>query len=275
MWPVFDFLFRKDPTGASWLPALLGLGERAEALDSIDPGPLLPELVKEERRLPAPIVRAIGTDAAIRVGKIRNAFEADIPPSEAFLRWLIAHPNRLTWPRSGGDDLKYGDQTHAKRKLLISGDAGAREEALSELASFGAKGSQRKWWAFEGFTSADCYLETESLLLLIEGKRTETVAESTSWFSGRNQVIRNLEVAKALSGGRKNFAVLLCAEGKTQLSPDCWAMSLPHFSPDEVEDLKRHYLGCVLWSDIVKSICPSLRLPETLNEAIEDLCKPK
>jgi hypothetical protein len=38
---------------------------------------------------------------------------------------------------------------------------------LSELGRLGASGSRRKWWAFEGFTSVDFFLETDALLLLI------------------------------------------------------------------------------------------------------------
>jgi hypothetical protein len=70
----------------------------------------------------------------------------------------------------------------------------------------------------ERFTSVDCLLETKSLLLLIEGKRTEAVSDSTDWFPGRNQVIWNLEVAQALAAGR-NFAVLICAELRSSCQP--------------------------------------------------------
>jgi hypothetical protein len=50
------------------------------------------------------------------------------------------------------------------------------------------------------------------LACLIEGKRTEPISDSTDWFPGRNQIIRNLEVAQALVDSRKNFAVLVCTE---------------------------------------------------------------
>jgi hypothetical protein len=33
VWPVFDWLFQDDPTGAKWLPPLLKLGSRADKVD--------------------------------------------------------------------------------------------------------------------------------------------------------------------------------------------------------------------------------------------------
>jgi hypothetical protein len=145
-----------------------------------------------------------------------------------------------------------------------------REEALKELATVGAAKSRRKWWAFEGFTSVDCRLETEALLLLIEGKRTEPVSDSTAWFPGRNQVIRNLEgaQAEALAVGRKNFAVLLCGETAIELPEEAWTSSLPHLSPSEIKNIKSHYLGCATWSAIAQQLCHSLKLPENVDEAI-------
>jgi hypothetical protein len=108
-----------------------------------------------------------------------------------------------------------------------------------------------------------------TILLLIEGKRKDTVSDSTDWFPGRNQLIRNLEVAQALAAGRKNFAVLLCAETPTELPESAWANSLPHLSSAQIQELKRHYLGCATWSAIVQRLCHGLHLPEKIDDAIE------
>jgi hypothetical protein len=191
VWPVFDGLFRRDPTGTTWLPALLKLGSRAgKVVQQIhsSPGRLLPELGRFELNLPGPIKKALGRERAARIARIRNAYETEIPPSATFLKWLLEHPERLVWPKRKNVEWVYGPFTQEKRKRLLAGERSAREEALKELATVGARGSQRKWWAFEGFTSVDCRLETKSLLLLIEGKRKDPISDSTD---GSLAVIRS------------------------------------------------------------------------------------
>jgi hypothetical protein len=269
VWPVFDSLFRADPTGTAWLRSLLKLGSQATRADRriihSNPGPLLPELARFELALPGPLKEVLGPRRAAKIGRIRNAYETQLPPSAEFLRWLLEHPKQLTWPKLAH---QFSPSTLNRRTRLLAGESIAREEALKELAIVGAVGSRRKWWAFEGFTSVDCRLETESLLLLIEGKRTEPVSDSTAWFPGRNQVIRNLEVARALAARRKNYAVLVCAETVSELPEEAWTNSLPHLMPSEIENLKSHYLGCATWSVIAQQICPGLELPENVDEAI-------
>lgn len=218
--------------------------------------------------LPAPLARVLGEKRAKRIGPIRRIYEAEVPPAEAFLRWALTHPDLLTWPKSAGSSaLTYGAATQAKRRALLDGDCAVQAEALAELAAVGAAGSRRKWWAFEGFTSVDCLLETEKLLLLIEGKRTEPISASTTWFPRRNQIVRNAEVAQALAGS-KNFVVLLCSEQPIELPSDSWQESLPHKTPAEIEGLQRHFLGCVTRPEITNKLCPKLTLPNTIEQAI-------
>lgn len=272
VWPVFDRLFDQDPSGKSWLVPLLRLGSRSgEAMSSIlrEHGPLLPELARFDCAMPGSLNRVLGVHRLERLNTIRNAFERDIPPSAAFLRWLLHNPGRLVWPRdSGGRERVFAAGTDERRRRLLAGDTEVRDDALSELDRSGVEGSKRKWWAFEGFTSVDCLLETEGLLVLIEGKRTEGISESTDWFRCRNQVIRNLEVARAMAGATKEYAVLLCAEKHIELPGATWRDSLPHFSGQDINELKRHYLGCATWPEIVRSLCPDLQLPDTLDEAV-------
>lgn len=273
VWPLFDRLFDQDPSGKSWLVPLLRLGSRsAEATSAIfrDHGPLLPELARFDLSMPGPLIKVLGSSRMERLKTIRNAYERDIPPSTTFLRWLLHNPDRLVWPRgTGGRERIFANSTTERRKRLLAGDIEVRDEALAELDRSGEKGSKLRWWAFEGFTSVDCLLETEHLLVLIEGKRTEGISESTDWFRGRNQVIRNLEVAQTMTGATKEYAVLLCAEKSIELPDAAWRDSLPHFSDQDILELKRHYLGCATWPQIVQNLCPDLQLPDTLDEAID------
>lgn len=277
VWPVFNWLLEHDATGASWLPQLLKLGSRAREADPaipFNPGALLPHLARLERDRPGPLRKALGPELAARVGHIRTCYEEELAPPEAFLRWTLANPRRLKWPEERpGTRREFGDGTQRKREAFLEGQPGVREEGLAELVRCGAGGSRRKWWAFEGFTSVDCYLETESLVLLIEGKRCEPISAATDWYPLRNQVIRNLEVAQAVAAReQKNFAVLLCAEkcdGRLELSEASWAQSLPHFSSAQITELRRHYLGCAEWKTIAAQLCSNLQLPDDIDGALK------
>lgn len=272
VWPVFDFLFHADSSGQAWLSALLHMGSRVAQVDStvLDSlGMLEPDLSDFNRTPSGPIKRVLGPIRVEQLGTIRNAYERDVPPAAAFLRWLLENPDRLQWPTARGKQLVYAKQAQTKRKDLIAGNTEAKAEALRELAHCGATGSRRKWWAFEGYTSIDCALETDRLLVLIEGKRTESISPSIHWFPDRNQVIRNLECAREMARCvNKNYAVLVCAESMTDLADEEWAKSLPHLTEAERVELKSHFLGCATWGDVATELCGGMVLPETVDQAV-------
>lgn len=107
-------------------------------------------------------------------------------------------------------------------------------------------------------------------MLLVEGKRTETVSSAVQWYSKRNQVVRNVEAARALAGAR-DYGVIVCAEDCMPIDETCWAESLPHLPDDERSDIQRHYLGCITWRVIADKFCDGLSLPETVACAVEQL----
>jgi hypothetical protein len=78
---------------------------------------------------------------------------------------------------------------------------------LEELERLGPKGSARKWWAFEGITKVDCWLETDRLVLFVEGKRTETLSKFTAWFPARDQLTRNLDLVGEVSPEKPGFVL--------------------------------------------------------------------
>ena len=89
---------------------------------------------------------------------------------------------------------------------------------------------------------------------LIEGKRTESLSESTGLgTAGRNQLHRNLEAARELAHGRE-FGVLIVGE---ELLPDAALgdsmIGLPHLPERERADLMRHYLGCITWRQVCQA----------------------
>jgi hypothetical protein len=266
VWPIFDTLLSRDPTGSEWFNRLLAL---APTTYSSKVGTLLSEVGQFDKPIPRSMRRDLSADQCRALGNLRQAFEAEVAPPIAFLEWMLRHPDRLKWPLIKGERRRFSESTQANREALLRGDANAQQEALSALIERGAAGCARQWWAFEGFTSVDCRLETESLILFIEGKRKEGISSAIGWYPDRNQLVRNLEAAadEAKRIG-KDYAVLLCAERSRQLSEADFIKSLPHLSEQQRQRLWAHFLGCVTWSELRQTLCPDLALPDTVDEAV-------
>ena len=170
-----------------------------------------------------------------------------------------------------GPTSTFWQPTQEYRKRLLANDPEIQRAGLETLQQKGTEGSFKKWWAFEGWTSFDCWLETDSLLLFIEGKRTEDFSKSTGWYPARNQLVRNVEVAaeQARKVG-KDYAVLVCAEHSVLIENSAFDESLPHLlSPRERDELRRHYLGSITWEQLRAELCPEMELPVALDDAIE------
>ena len=240
--PFFNILLERDATGADWLSKILSItpnrqGFRDPALLS-SPGTLQPVELDEETKL---------------------------DPPEPFLRWLIQHPKRMTWPKKG--KAQFGPLAqHWREKLMGTRDLStepperrsairasdrqaAIQEALSQLDIHGARGSFKQWWAFEGRTSVDCYLSTDRLRICVEGKRTDILSPSTDWYPRRNQLLRNLEAARSDANGAPFACIVIAEKPLPALPENMVADGLPHLAEAEREDLLRHFLGSITWRD--------------------------
>jgi hypothetical protein len=270
VWPIFNYLLHRDPTGMTWLPDLLRLGDHRNITCHHAPGELLKDPSTFTRPIPRNMRGILGEHGCAALGRLRLAFEADFAPPKAFLSWLLQNPRSLIWPESRpGVRMAYGKTTQAKREALIGGDVDVRAEALNLLAIHGTEPSPRAWWAFEGWTNVDCWLETDRLILFIEGKRTEQISAATAWFPARNQIVRNIEVAAQYAEARaKEFAVMLCAESHLAMDDRSFNSSLPHLSASEQQKLRSRFLGCVTWSQVRDALCPEFTLPNTVDEAV-------
>jgi hypothetical protein len=201
-------------------------------------------------------------------------FEHPAPPSRGFLRWLIENPDRLHWPeRAPGVRVRFGATTQALREALVDGPrpnrADVQARALAELERRGPHGSHRKWWAFEGYTEVDCWLETEHLLLFVEGKRTEPLAPSTHWYPERNQLVRNLEVVGELAPGRATAVMLVSEQAVADLTEETLRASTPHLDTTAREQLQRRYLGQTTWTALCEQLHVDFAsLPDTLADAL-------
>ncbi len=265
--PTFQALIDRDPSGRTWLADLLSVAPHRERLPAAvlaDPGHLDPDAL----RVRPYIDRILGEIP------LAGCFEKPVPPPKAFLSWLITHPRQLQWPLSAKrEPVRYGRTTQGYRERLI-GKAGVEQQgkaidaALDALGRVGPQGSLRKWWSFEGFTEVDCCLETDRLVLFVEGKRLEPLSPSTAWFPERSQLIRNLEVA-AERAGQRAAAVLLVTETPIHdplAEHTTLRASTPHLNDDERQDLANVYLGQVTWKALCDTVGVDFRsLPDEVS----------
>ncbi len=265
--PFFQALFKEDPNGVTWLPNLL------KAM------PLNKELAENLTKITTKICDEIletreYKDKILGEIELEECFEVRVPPSEGFLKWALEHSDALSWPDNG--KRKYGDETQVLRERLFGGredndKTDTRNEGLKLLEKYGVSSSSGKWWAFEGFTEMDCLIETEDFLLGIEGKRTEFVSSSTSWYQDRNQVVRNIEVLHEIARKKnKNYAfILLSEDGIDPITKPHFEISMPH-NKDLGEKLFSHYLGCLSWKEACKVTGIKFdELPENIRQIID------
>jgi len=248
--PILGELLARHPSGAPWLGTLLRMATENKPWASSmanEPGALQPENA-------TPRVyrdRVLSDHYGLPQISLPSCFEKDTHPPEAFLKWLIAEAS-LQWPKEdANNDRKFEEPTQSLRKGLFdpSRVAATRRSALELLGQSGSRKSRRKWWAFEGFTSVDCCLETDKLLLLIEGKRTEGFSVATDWYPARHQIGRNLEVAREHAKGR-DYAVMVLAEEPVSVSEKDLDASWPHLDPAVRQEMKARYLGCATWAAV-------------------------
>lgn len=231
--PVFDRLYQSDPTGESWLPGLLRLPEGGNGL-SLSPGCRL--AIREH-------------------GWGRN--EKPLEPPVALLSWLIRNPRE---PQSG--ELSADPTKQAKRRDWLGGSSERIREGLNLLRNNPAN---TDWHIFEGPSYPDAYIETDDLVVVVEGKRTERhPTTSTKWMKGRHQMLRHIDCAWE-QRGRKQVVGLFVVEGNARssevspewlefsastISPDAVSSSLPHRGPEEQRAIASCFIGATTWRRI-------------------------
>ena len=240
--PVLDALMDRDSSAKTWLLPLLRLGSRSAGRLGVTTSALLPGHPrwwgKNERRL---------------------------DPPKALLRWLVAHASA---PAS--DDLWGGSVTRAKRERLVARDPSTISEALRLLEGPPAS---RVWYVLEGRSQPDACLETDTLVVVIEGKRTERKATTlTTWMPARSQMLRHMDAAWDIRGAKRVLGLMIVEGqgGAEAVTPtDYWltqtneqvllptlANSLPHRSTEELEQIADGFLGVTTW----QRVCAEFRI---------------
>lgn len=234
--PVFDHLLQSDSSGTSWLTTLLHLGSRVNsAVIPNHPGELV-------------------ADHPAYWG--RN--ERPLQPPQKLLEWLVQHVSEEAVARSGDKG-----ETLGKREALAHRDPAILKAALARLRA-GERG--RQWFVLEGESFPDAFVETDTLVLVVEGKRTErSTTTKTKWMGKRSQLIRHMDAAWQIAVGRAVLGLLL-VEGESQAPmsvPGHWSLasdeqlkpgllfpSLPHRTKEERQAIADGVLGVATWQRV-------------------------
>ncbi len=271
--PFFRMLFMQDSSGQKWIPELLAEcpinKSYAEVLSHFGRDILSESLIK--RKYSDKVLKHHGIPAII----LEKCFEYRLPPPREFLRWMINNFEQIGWPDHGCTNYSQKTLDYIYR---LRGDMGpytmekTKAETISKLDEWGIESKKLKWWAFEGFTYIDCYIESSHFILAIEGKRTERVIKRSTWYDRRNQIIRNLETTQQdARRKKKEFALILITETPNDpVTLKIIEESLPHFTSEERSELLKHYLGSITW----KQACDATglefsALPNTTEDAIK------
>lgn len=178
--PVFDRLFVLDATGQAWLQYLLCVGSRSALT-----------------RLPTVHPRLIPHHP-----RTWGRAERRLSPPRSLLAWLAHNISEVQVNAPSG-----AEPTHSRRLALARKDSSVLSEAIAGINSGNWKG---KWYALEGDSSPDAFLETDQLVLVIEGKRTEkSCTTKTKWMSRRSQLLRHMDAAFEIAGSRQVLGLLI------------------------------------------------------------------
>lgn len=256
--PVFNHLLRLDRTGASWLDRLVRLGSRVDL---------------------AVVPQYMGL-ITNNLPSLENRKEKALPPPPSLLEWLVQN---IT-PEAVAEAVakrNLNGVARRKREALAGGDPEILSEALYHLRKIPAgKNVIGKWFILEGPTYPDFFLETDTCILVVEGKRTEKYLESdTTWMSHRPQLIRHMDAAQVIANGRTVLSLLL-VEGKADdpmsvpdkwagaleqhIQPEMLALSLPHRSNSDRKKIVDGVLGIATWQRLCNEF--SISWPLTVDD---------
>lgn len=236
--PVFDRLLMTDRNGETWLKKLLRL----------------PNMSKSEF-----------SQSNFYPGKIENCFygndEIKLEAPESLLIWLVQN---LRLPEGGMP--RASKETERKRFDLIKKNNERIKQAI-RLIKKNPKVS-KKWFILEGKSQPDVYIETEKLIVVIEGKRTERKSTtSTQWMDVRHQMLRHIDAAWELKGSRDLYGFFIVESNELEENFNKWIeysettindyvleKSLPHRSEKQRKSISEAFLGVTSWSRVCNEL---------------------
>jgi len=228
-------LFARDPGGRSWLPRLLAACAGADER--------LGEVVEDPGYLEVPL--AVETETGLL-----GCFSYPSAADRELLRWYIDHPEQLTRPASAREA---SPETQLLRRALLDDEPpGARARAQDRAQDLLRSSTPRAptWWRFEEPGRLDCVLLTTRLVVSITAPDDRGgLRPATPWYPRRSELVRDLEAARRLAGGRAWAGLLISdAAPPAEFDPDdpaTIAAGTPHLDGSQRADVTGAYVGRV------------------------------
>jgi hypothetical protein len=247
--PVFDCLHGVDPSGVSWLHRLLRLGSREDR----EPVAIRPAALVQDH------------------GRRWGDRETSLPAPRALLEYLVENVDPELVEASGDEG-----QVLDKRRLLARRDPEAIALALESLRSLQQTGKRpgKVWFALESPSRPDALLETEKLVLCVEGKRTEDrCTTKTKFMACRSQLVRHMDAAMEAYPNKRVLGLLIVeglggreavtpsafwqAQCRAQYADAMLRESLPHRTPEQRQAIGDGIIGVTTW----QAVCAEFRIP--------------
>ena len=252
--PVFGRLQCLDPSGRLWLQGLLELANTRK------------------------VSRPQAGTSRLRVAKWWPR-EARLAAPPGLLQWLLEHAEEPHNPNAWGRR----PEVVANRRRIVDRDADTLAAALKSLQA--RRASPRAWYVLEGPSQPDVYLASDDVVIVVEGKRTETApATSTDWMRVRHQMLRHLDGAWEHRQGRQIYGLFIveAEQGTSSVeASSAWQEaveltvsqqvlngSLPHRSSDERSQIASALLGVTTW----QALCDEFQMPREvlIPEVLDD-----
>jgi hypothetical protein len=192
--------------------------------------------------------------------------ERRLAPPLSLLTWLV---NNVKGPTT--DDGWGQGEVRKKREALVRADPAVTAEALARLEQ--GRG-EPDWAILEGPSQPDVFLETDEVVLVIEGKRTERgPTTATTWMPIRHQMLRHLDGAWEIRGSRAVYGLFIVESdparprdippvwedfAKATVSAGALAGSLPHRRAEEQRRIAEAFLGVTTW----QAVCARFDIPK-------------
>lgn len=239
--PVFQNLYTNEPSGKTWLPTLL---------QAMQGGSAFPDVLQGN----------LGDIEKIAFGNNEQKLAAP----RKLLAWLLAEVDPVWGAKTLDRNRSLSRQTREWREALLNRNTEILKRALDKLEA--ADLFKPAWYILEGPSQPDLFIQTERLILVIEGKRTEWgPTNSTEYMPVRPQILRHLDAAWEIRGERQVLGGFII-EGEKESPfqvPETWKRAcqdtprnetleaaLPHRSLTEKQALGKSFLGAVTWQNL-------------------------
>lgn len=141
------------------------------------------------------------------------------------------------------------------------------------MASLAGAGGGRNWYTLEGPSQPDAFIEADNLVVVIEGKRTESAPTTeTEWMRVRHQMLRHIDAAWELRGQRPVIGLMIVeGENSGPTLPGAYrdyrsslegsaalTESLPHRSSEEQAAILQAFAGVTTW----RAVMDALHIPD-------------